>query len=346
MTNTPAQTKKVGVDVSHGNWVLDEAANNKPVNEYLAPPEISVMPRIFRLKSIRHVETGHRKVQCTALIFHECATIKVRWTVCHMDCRLKVGELVSPRWHGITECDTDGAIIISRLVLMGRPEPSENLFQTIPRGWVKNRALVCQAATLVEALPTSYRQLFNAIFWDGQRFKKFCIVPSSMKGHHMEDNGNLRHAVDVAKMMWQHSHARGNSDAALCILAGLLHDAGKAEEYVLHHSGEWRLSDRGKLLGHKITVIEWIASAMARNKIMLPEAHYMALLHCLTSSANAPDYLGIRRPAMIEAHLLSSMDRMSGTEDLMARHKGNGVGWGAYHAHLKGKPYMLGQELL
>ena len=29
-------------------------------------------------------------------------------------------------------------------------------------------------------------------------------------------------------------------------------------------------SDRGRLLGHKVTVIEWIASAMARYRIMLP----------------------------------------------------------------------------
>lgn len=64
-------------------------------------------------------------------------------------------------------------------------------------GWVRNRDLVKQAGELVEALPRPYRFLFNAIFWDGLRFKRFCTVPSSMNGHHSDESGNLCHAVEV-----------------------------------------------------------------------------------------------------------------------------------------------------
>ena len=80
---------------------------------------------------------------------------------------------------------------------------------------------------------------------------------------------------------------------------------------------------------------------MTKSGMLMPERDYVALLHCLTCSANAPDYLGIRRPAMIEAHLLSGMDRLSGTSDLMLRCATDQPGWGTYHPHLKGRPYGL-----
>ena len=312
--------------------------------EYPTPIKLGMMPRIFRLTSIHHIQLSNKQTQCSASLYHDHASLKVSWIVNQPDIRLKSGTLVSPRWLGHTTSE-GGAIKISRLILMERPEPWENLFNTIPHGWVKNRELVKQAAMLVDALPRPYRFLFNAIFWEGQRFKRFCIVPSSMNGHHADDTGNLRHAVDVAKMMQQFCQARELTNESLGILAGLLHDAGKADEYRLSPSGDWKLTDRGKLLGHKVTVIEWIAQARARFNLLMPEEHYMALMHCLTCSAGAPDWLGIRKPAMLEAILLSGMDRLSGTEDLMQRCSTRREGWGSYHAHLNGRTYQIGNQI-
>jgi 3'-5' exoribonuclease len=313
--------------------------------EYPTPVNLAMMPKVFRLTSIHHVPLNDKSTLCTATLYHDKAALKVSWIVNHPDIRLKSGALVSPRWLGHTTSE-GGMIKISRLVLMECPEPWENMFHTVPHGWVKNRDLVNQAAELVESLPRSYRFLFNAIFWDGQRFKRFCTVPSSMNGHHAEDNGNLRHAVEVAQMMQQFCQMRELSNEGLAILAGFLHDAGKADEYRLSPTGEWKLTDRGKLLGHKITVIEWIAEAKLKCKLMIPAEHYMALLHCLTCSAGAPEWLGIRKPAMIEAVLLSGMDRLSGTEDLMQRCTSSNEGWGSYHSHLNGRPYQIGDSNL
>jgi 3'-5' exoribonuclease len=305
---------------------------------------IEMMPCIFRLTSIHHIQMEGRQSRCTASLYHDHASIKVSWIVNQPDIRLKSGVLVSPRWLGQTICES-GTIIISRLVLMERPEPWENLFLTVPHVWVKHRELVKHAAALVEALPRPYRFLFNAIFWDGFRFKRFCTVPSSMEGHHAEDNGNLRHAVDVAKMMQQFCQAQELANEGLGILAGFFHDAGKADEYRLSSTGDWKLTDRGKLLGHKVAVIEWIAQARAKFNLLMPEEHYMALMHCLTCSAGAPEWLGIRKPAMLEAILLSGMDRLSGTEDLMQRCSSRRDGWGSYHSHLNGRPYQIGNQI-
>lgn len=308
--------------------------------EYESPINIAMMPRVFRLTTINHVLIGDRRTQCIATLYHDHAAIKVCWIVSQPDVRLKSGVLVSPRWLGRTFCE-NGVVRISRLVLLERPEPWENPFHTVPHGWVGNRELVRQAAELVELLPRPYRFLLNAIFWDAPRFRRFCIVPSSMNGHHAEDNGNLRHAVEVAQMMQQYCRARELAHEGLGVLAGFLHDAGKADEYRLSHTGQWKLTDRGKLLGHKITVIEWIAEARATCNLMMPQEHYMALLHCLTCSPSAPDWLGIRKPAMLEAVLLSEMDRLSGTEDLMLRCAPRNEGWGNYHSHLNGRPYQI-----
>lgn len=321
-----------------------EALSMNTVNlesgDRVIPTNVATMPRIFRLTQIDLVQMDMGCTKYTATLYHDRAVIKVCWSVSKPDLRLKSGALVSPRLFGVAHCE-GGVIKISRLVLMELPEPWENLFHTVPHGWVKDRELVERAAVLIEALPRSYRYLFNAIFWDGQRFKRFCTGPSSVNGHHAAENGNLRHAVDVAQSIRRFCQNREMANEALGILAGLLHDAGKADEYRLSPSADWQLTDRGKLLGHKVTVTEWIAQARARWNLLMPDEHYMALLHCLTCAPSAPEWLGIRKPAMLEAFLLSSMDRLSGTEDLMSRCATSQEGWGAYHSHLNGRPYQI-----
>jgi len=105
----------------------------------------------------------------------------------------------------------------------------------------------------------------------------------------------------------------------VCILAALLHDAGKADEYLLTSSGQWRMTDRGSLVGHKVTVTEWIAAASVLYGVALPEDKYLGLLHCLNSAQGAPQWLGIRETAMPEAFLLSGHDRASGKLDMFRR---------------------------
>lgn len=315
------------------------------MGEEFAPASLGLLPRVFRLILIDHEKEGERQTRCTATIFHEKAALRVSWTTGTPDPKLKPGELVSPRWFGASSYE-NGAIRISRLVLLERPDTWENLFHTVPHGWVKDRELIERAAKLVEALPCHYRHLINAIFWDGGRFKRFCTLQSAMHGHHSENNGNLHHAVEVAEMMRGGCKTMEKASMALCILVGLLHDAGKADEYCLSSNGQWVPTDRGKLMWHKVTVIEWVAEANARWNLNLPEKSYMALLHCLISSTNAPEWLGIRRPAMPEAALLSGMEKPSGMEELIRRTAHGSAGRVEFHAHLNGRPHQIGTNQL
>jgi 3'-5' exoribonuclease len=302
--------------------------------------DLPALPTVFRLTSYTAKVLDHKRTECTATLFHEKVSMKVRWTTASPDTRMKPNRLVSPRWSAQRGCDEEGKLRISRLVLIERPEAMENLFETVPSGWVRDRKLVGAARNLIEVLPRGHRHLFNAIFWDGERFRRFCMGPSSMKGHHNGENGNLVHAIDVATMMREWSGRRDIASTPLGVLAGLLHDAGKADEYRLKPDGGWALTDRGRLLGHKITNIEWIVTAMTNHRIVLPCGHYEGLLHCLTASKGAPEWLGIRKPAMLEAIMLSDLDRFSGTEDLMVRCAAND-GWGVFHPHLSSVPYAV-----
>ena len=298
------------------------------------------MPGIYRLTSIQHNDLSNHRHEHDAYLFHEKASIRVRWVSDHIDTRLKHGVLVAVRWKNNSTCD-HGAINVHRISLVEHPVPWLNLFHTIPPGWVKDRELITHAATLIETLPKTHQMLFNAIFWSGDRMRRYCTGPSSMHGHHASRNGNLRHAVDVAQGIQHTCHERDFGNTAIGILAGLLHDAGKADEYMLKENGDWGMTTRGKLLGHKITIIEWIAVARAMSNPRMDENHYQALLHCLSSSASAPKWLGIRKPAMIEATLLNSHDRISGLENLMLHQSKPGSGWGRYHKHLGGEPFVV-----
>jgi 3'-5' exoribonuclease len=76
--------------------------------------------------------------------------------------------------------------------------------------------------------------------------------------------------------------------------------------------------------------------------VIVPEAHYLALLHAITAAKGAPDWLGLREPLSLDAHILSTVDRLSGQADLVSppRRAGQG-GFGAYHRHLGGRPYVV-----
>jgi 3'-5' exoribonuclease len=300
-----------------------------------------MLPQVFRLTSLHQREDTNGQQVFTAHVFHERAQMKVRWTSGRADARLQPGILVGPRWSGPGRCDAEGCVLIARLVALERPVSGLALFDTVPPGWVRERAIVTRAGALVAELPAAYASLFQAVFWDGARFRRFCTGPSSMQGHHDQVNGNLLHSVQVAEHVRALCSNRNYVHRSMAVLSALLHDAGKADEYVIKPDGNWGLSDRGKLLGHRVTVIEWIAAAMARWAIRLPEGHGEALLHNLSAVAHAPAWMGLREPQTPEAAMLSIADRLSGTDDLMRRCLPTNPGWGRYHRHLGRKPYRV-----
>jgi 3'-5' exoribonuclease len=300
---------------------------------------IARLPLIFRVQSISRLPLDERYALNRASLFHEKASLMVEWASRRVDVRLGVGSLVSIRWLGRPE-SMSGAVRISRLVPLLRPEGSVDLFDTVPTAWVKERALVSRASSLWQRLPSYFQHLFNAIFWDARRLQRYLLGASSLKGHHNGRHGNFRHTLEVAEYALKMAKDNEHVCLEVLLMAALLHDAGKADEYCLG-AGGLELTARGKLIGHRHTIIEWIAAAIACADISIPESHYLGLIHALTSARGAPEWLGMREPCTLDAILLSAADRLSGQMELMSRHSPVQTGFGRFHPHLRGRPYRV-----
>jgi 3'-5' exoribonuclease len=303
-------------------------------------PTIENMPSVFRIVSTSCVPAPNRRgVSYRVELYHDKAQLAVAFTRSQPDIRLRAGLLVSVRWKLPVTTDK-GAVQISRLVLLEQPIKGVNPFEMVPPRWVRDRNLVRKARDLLDALPDNLRQLVCAIFWDGVRFGLFCDRPASIRDHHSKRNGNLRHTVEVAEMVRSLAGQYPQANLGISLAAALLHDAGKAAEYGTWGNGGWRMTDRGKLVGHRHTVLEWIAVAMAKNRGILSERHHLSLLHALTSAPNA-EWLGIRSPATPEATLLSMAYRLSNESAMTTQWANRHIGRDDRHPDRRGKPFTL-----
>lgn len=300
----------------------------------------ALLGRLYRVVEINSKLTKDNRFFKDAVLLNGAISIKVSWVESNSINSVGQSDIISIRAL-LPFKSQNGCIEISRLVKYLHPVSSVNLFDTIPHHWVKNRDLVKRAAFLICQLSEQHRLLFNAIFWDASRFERFCRQSSSMTGHHSEPNGNLKHTIEVGEEMRQLCLTRDYANTDLGVLAAFLHDCGKADEYVHNDKGGWDLTDRGKLLGHKVSAFEWIVSAVTQWRILLPKDHYVGLLHILTAVPNAPDWMGLRSPVTPESLLLSMADRLSGHDNLMEQTVSPHGGFGRYHKHLKSSPFTV-----
>ena len=312
------------------------------LNEHQSPMtymQINLLPWIYRIMHIKKTALPNGGFCYCATLFHEEASIAVTWLTSKNDDRLQSGCLVTPRWTSKAVCK-DGNIVINRLLPVARPS-LVNIFDTVPYEWVNDRALIQAAKEMVDQLPDHFIKLLNGIFWDHRRLYRFLIGPSSLNGHHHGKHGNLRHSIEVTKNALLNGQDRPTVSKAVLIMAALLHDAGKADEYKFNpQRHRFEISTRGALLGHKISIVEWIAAAIAQHQIQIPTHEYLSLMHALTAAKGAPDWVGIREAISPEANLLSIADRLSGQEDLFQQTRPLYHGFGKYHKHLKGRPYL------
>jgi 3'-5' exoribonuclease len=309
--------------------------------ENITPEGIRAMPKLFRITSLDRVALHPKGYQMTATLFHDRASIGVTWHANQPDIRLKPGVLVSPRYVlGQPVCQ-NGMVRVARVILCELPCRSEDLFKTVPGDWVTDRDLLARASALWERLPLVWQELFNRILWDGERFERFCVNPGSCIGHHSVRNGNLRHMVETGEATLALLPFHPAADPDVSLMAALLHDMGKADEYHVIHN-RYRLTDNSILNGHKQTIGDWVAVAEARMTLKVPAAHYMSLRHALGAEQGVAYTSGYRRPRTPEARLLSLADQSSGSGDLYAKLTDPEGGWGAPHPHLGDvAPYSL-----
>lgn len=270
-----------------------------------------VVPPLYRVQAIVRLPTPDGLILNRATLYHDDAHFSTQWVTQHPDVRITRGSLVSVVWLGPTS-DVKKPASICRLVLSERPRPEIDLFATVPPNWVKDRALLKRASRLFEGLPRAFRHLFNAMFWEGERFLRYVMGPSSLAPDQCHASGNFRHCVEVAEEAQRLARARGKAQAPIAVLGGLIHDAGKADEFDYDKlRRRFELSEAGRWISHRDRLQHWIAAALAAHRVIMPDAHRLQLLHALTAAYGAPEWLGMREPRSLEASLLSMSDRFS-----------------------------------
>lgn len=237
-------------------------------------------------------------------------------------------------------------------------DPDVNLLETVPQSWLPSPRNETSSENTGVNWVERFRQLwihlsrpmrawFNAVFWHRPwRLHAFLSAPGSMKHHHARQHGLFIHSVDCAWRALGQVQDDALVNVDVLVLSALLHDVGKAGEYRWNdQTKQWHLSDRGALMGHRLTGVEWMATARGSLATCDAPGEYlaMAVYHAINAS-NAPDWVGLRAPRTPEAFYLASVDGLSGHCDLVQSHALVGRSRGRYHSAFRGGVYVFNGE--
>lgn len=95
-------------------------------------------------------------------------------------------------------------------------------------------------------------------------------------------------------------------------MAALLAAIGKADDY-RRKDQHYELTERGYWVGGPTTILEWLA--VARAKVAVPEAQYLALVHALVAArGQAEDRRSVEATILAVATRLSAEYSQAGTK--------------------------------
>ena len=301
--------------------------------------------RILQLEASSYGD-WHR-VQAT--ICGKAGSCQVCWWTCEDPRALQTGQLVHCNWLDRLEFD-NGAVVVRGMSIVAAVDPDVNLIDTVPASWLppasgSGNYVEQSFRQLWEQLSRPMRAWFNALFWHQPgRWERFLMGPASIGYHHARKHGLFIHSVDCALRALRAAQDDALVDVDVLLMASLLHDLGKADEYVLSKRfNACKLSERGALMGHRLSTLEWMAAAreVVQAQDAPDEARVMAVYHAI-NACNAQDWVGLRPPRTPEAFYLASADALSGHCDLIKMLVKPGSRQGRPHPAFRGGVWMTG----
>ena len=159
------------------------------------------------------------------------------------------------------------------------------------------------------------KQLLMSFFIDDKAFaRRFKSHSAAKSVHHGFIGGLLEHTLSVAQLCSMIAGHYPFIDRDLLITVALLHDIGKTSELSPFPQNDY--TDEGQLLGHII-----IGARMAEEHIAsidgFPERLRNELVHMILSHHGELEYGSPKKPALIEAMVLSLADNMDAKVETM-----------------------------
>jgi 3'-5' exoribonuclease len=287
--------------------------------------QIDAVPNLYRVVSVKSAPMNSGKGMTYEVgLYHDDIQLVVQYNVAHADTRLKVDSLVCVQWK-IPPVFINGVIQISGLELLEHPVKGFNIFDAVPTKWVKDRELVAIARQTLEDIPYNLQQLVTSMLWNGGRLHNYCEFPVTLDGPYSQRNGILRKTVMVVEAVKELFPQYPDANLGLSLAAAFLHNIGKAAEFRVSWGNGLVMSDRGGLVSHRHTAIEWLAEAKANDRFVLLERDELALIHILTS-AHYAQWPGVMTPQLQEALLLNEAIKLVKQQHYLAEiHKAREV---------------------
>lgn len=269
-------------------------------------PAMAGYPKLYRLRTIERIPDGQGLIRNTAELYHRKVSLRVQWLSRQVDPMLLRGHIVMPEWQQQPR-SSDGALHIRRLSCV-QQVMDVSLVPLVPDSWLADTQLLQRLDRHWRALSSPYRRWFNALFWNQpSRLYRFLTCPASMRHHHSFRHGTLVHTLECADFAMRMAHHESDADNSLLRFACLVHDVGKSEEYMQKNQAWW-LSQRGRLLGHKLTLVQWLSETWQVAGVS--QDTFERVLHVLTATRGCK-WNDTREPQLPEAIYLSHADRLS-----------------------------------
>jgi len=188
------------------------------------------------------------------------------------------------------------------------------------------------------------RNLLRSFFDDRQWVDMFCTAPAAKANHQAYLGGLLEHTLNVARNSLAAVKLYPRLDRDLMLAGSILHDIGKIEEYSFHRFIDF--TDEGRLLGH---IVMGVNEVDRRIRLIgendpFPADLRLKILHIITSHHGLYEWQSPKRPKILEAAVIHTMDMLDTVVDAFSKvlddPTGDNSAWSSWNRTLERYIYL------
>ncbi|MFH1686446.1 MAG: HD domain-containing protein [bacterium] len=182
---------------------------------------------------------------------------------------------------------------------------------------------------LIERIENGYVRSLTDSFFDDAKFSEAYFKAAAGKlWHHAYVGGLSEHSANVAELALDVAGRYSHINKDLLIFGGLLHDAGKIEQYSIETVIDY--TDSGRLVGHISLADQWLCQR-AQQIEAFPDGLLAKLRHMILSHHGELAYASPVVPQIPEAFLLYYCDEIDSKMGALERiRRRRGTGWSDY----------------